>query len=85
MRTVALSAGHEEKSQQPASSIPAASISAPAFFGAKEVERVEITDGGLVAWLHCVSAFLLFFNAWGVINSFGMTMLVAKPSLFSTI
>ena len=27
--------------------------------------------GAYIAWLHCLSAFLLFFNGWGIINSFG--------------
>ena len=30
-----------------------------------------IPDGGLVAWLQVLAAFINFFNTWGVINAFG--------------
>ena len=36
-----------------------------------DTDPVRIKDGGLVAWLHCFSAFLLFFTGWGIVNSFG--------------
>ncbi|KAI5867886.1 MFS general substrate transporter [Durotheca rogersii] len=29
-------------------------------------------DGGLVAWLHVVGGFMLFFNTWGILNAFGV-------------
>ena len=29
-------------------------------------------DGGLLAWLHALSAFLLWFNTWGILNAFGV-------------
>ncbi|KOS22615.1 Riboflavin transporter MCH5 [Escovopsis weberi] len=28
-------------------------------------------DGGLMAWLQVLGAFFLFFNSWGIVNSFG--------------
>ena len=28
-------------------------------------------DGGFTAWVQCAGAFILFFNCWGVVNSFG--------------
>ena len=28
-------------------------------------------DGGFDAWLQCASSFFMFFNCWGVVNSFG--------------
>ena len=31
----------------------------------------DIPDGGFVAWLQCMGSFLLFFNGFGIINSFG--------------
>ncbi|KAF2660427.1 MFS general substrate transporter [Lophiostoma macrostomum CBS 122681] len=31
----------------------------------------SIPDGGLWAWLQVVGAFFLFFNSWGIINTFG--------------
>lgn len=30
-----------------------------------------IPDGGLTAWLQCVGSFSLFFNSWGIVNTFG--------------
>lgn len=32
----------------------------------------DIPDGGLVAWLQVVGSFMVFFNAWGFANSFGV-------------
>ncbi|KAL4748264.1 hypothetical protein BDW72DRAFT_180887 [Aspergillus terricola var. indicus] len=29
-------------------------------------------NGGLVAWLHVVAGFMLFFNTWGMLNTFGV-------------
>lgn len=29
-------------------------------------------DGGLVAWLHVLGGFFLFFNSWGLFNTFGV-------------
>lgn len=29
-------------------------------------------DGGLLAWLHVLSCFLLWFNTWGILNAFGV-------------
>lgn len=29
-------------------------------------------NGGLVAWLHVVGGFCLFFNSWGILNTFGI-------------
>ena len=31
----------------------------------------EIPDGGVVAWVQCAGSFFLFFNCWGVVNTFG--------------
>lgn len=28
-------------------------------------------DGGLVAWLQVVASFMLFFNSWGLVNTYG--------------
>lgn len=32
----------------------------------------SIPDGGLVAWLQVLASFLVFFNTWGIANSFGV-------------
>lgn len=41
-----------------------------------ETERTRnasgIPDGGLVAWTQCAGSFFLFFNGFGIINTFGM-------------
>lgn len=29
-------------------------------------------NGGLLAWLHVLGAFALFFNTWGILNAFGV-------------
>lgn len=57
---------------------------APVVFTPVDVELAEkqqdnerpdaisaIPDGGLTAWLQCVSSFSLFFNTWGIVNTFG--------------
>jgi len=31
-----------------------------------------IPDGGLQAWLHVLAGFMLFFNTWGLLNTFGV-------------
>lgn len=31
----------------------------------------EHTDGGLIAWLQVVASFMLFFNSWGLVNTYG--------------
>ncbi|KAF2790647.1 MFS general substrate transporter [Melanomma pulvis-pyrius CBS 109.77] len=38
----------------------------------RDVNHVaSIPNGGLVAWLQVLGAFVLFFNSWGIINTFG--------------
>lgn len=32
----------------------------------------SIPDGGLLAWLQVLGTFLMFFNTWGIVNSFGV-------------
>lgn len=29
-------------------------------------------NGSVIAWVQCAGAFFLFFNCWGVVNTFGM-------------
>jgi len=31
----------------------------------------DIPNGGFVAWLQCANAFFLFFNSWGIVNTYG--------------
>ena len=31
----------------------------------------SVPDGGFLAWLQCAGSFLLFFNSWGIVNTFG--------------
>lgn len=30
-----------------------------------------LSDGGLQGWLQCLGAFFMFFNSWGIVNTFG--------------
>lgn len=53
------------------SSVPLSFTSSSPICLAKKVETARKLDGGLSAWLHCFAAFLLFFNGWGFMNSFG--------------
>jgi hypothetical protein len=34
-------------------------------------ERPEPSDGGFWAWIQCVTGFCVFFNTFGLLNSFG--------------
>ncbi|KAF2230512.1 MFS general substrate transporter [Viridothelium virens] len=45
-----------------------AKANAPAM---EEARGPAMKDGGLFAWLQCAGAFLMFFNSWGLVNSFG--------------
>lgn len=38
---------------------------------AQSVEKNDIPDGGLTAWIQCAGCFVLFFNSWGIVNAFG--------------
>ncbi|KAI0314322.1 MFS general substrate transporter [Amylostereum chailletii] len=44
----------------------------------------DIPDGGLVAWLQVVGAFILFFNSWGIINTFGAFQTYYDATLLNT-
>lgn len=39
--------------------------------GESKRPEIVIPDGGLTAWLQCASSFCLFFNCWGIVNTFG--------------
>ncbi|KAL2841045.1 MFS general substrate transporter [Aspergillus pseudoustus] len=41
-------------------------------------------DGGLRAWLQVAGAFFLFFNSWGVINSFGVYQTYYETTLLAS-
>ncbi|CEJ94781.1 hypothetical protein VHEMI10293 [[Torrubiella] hemipterigena] len=32
----------------------------------------DIPNGGTMAWLHVLGAFMLYFNTWGILNTFGV-------------
>ena len=34
----------------------------------------SLPDGGFTAWLQCAGSFFMFFNCWGVVNSFGESL-----------
>ncbi|KAH7138956.1 major facilitator superfamily domain-containing protein [Dendryphion nanum] len=49
------------------------------------VNNVEsIPDGGVTAWLQVLGAFFLFFNSWGVVNSFGSYQAYYETNLLTT-
>ena len=35
---------------------------------------------GIVAWLQCAAGFCIFFNTWGLLNSFGMIDILSLRS-----
>jgi len=37
----------------------------------------SVPNGGTVAWLQVVASFFLFFNSWGIVNTFGMCLVRA--------
>lgn len=48
------------------------------------VNSSSIPDGGLIAWTQCAGSFFLFFNGFGMINTFGMFGKVTHPWLRPT-
>ncbi|KAF2869474.1 major facilitator superfamily domain-containing protein [Massariosphaeria phaeospora] len=42
-------------------------------------------DGGAVAWLQCAGAFCLFFNSWGLVNTFGIFQAYYETSMLSNV
>jgi len=52
---------------------------------AKSVRDVSsIPNGGLVAWLQVAGSFVLFFNTWGVINTFGSYQAYYRSNLLTS-
>ncbi|KAK3203221.1 hypothetical protein GRF29_112g563471 [Pseudopithomyces chartarum] len=43
-----------------------------------------IPNGGLTAWLQVLGAFFLFFNSWGIINTFGSYQAYYETNLLTT-
>ncbi|KAK5328554.1 hypothetical protein LTR93_002339 [Exophiala xenobiotica] len=39
---------------------------------AEQTEQPHVPDGGFIAWLQVAGSWLLFFNSWGIINTFGV-------------
>ncbi|EPQ28647.1 uncharacterized protein PFL1_03950 [Pseudozyma flocculosa PF-1] len=57
----------EDAVKDESSTISTAAPAAPAAPPA----QLEIPDGGLAAWLQVVASFFLFFNSWGLVNTYG--------------
>jgi hypothetical protein len=34
----------------------------------------SVPNGGTIAWLQVLASFFLFFNSWGIVNTFGMLL-----------
>ncbi|KAF2843427.1 MFS general substrate transporter [Patellaria atrata CBS 101060] len=43
----------------------------------------SIPNGGLRAWLQVVGAFVLFFNTWGVVNTFGVYQTIYEREIIT--
>ncbi|KAF2761059.1 putative monocarboxylate permease [Pseudovirgaria hyperparasitica] len=43
-----------------------------------------VPDGGLRAWLQVLGGFFLFFNSWGIVNTFGVFQTYYETELLST-
>ncbi|KAM3084419.1 hypothetical protein ACMFMG_001476 [Clarireedia jacksonii] len=43
-----------------------------------------IPDGGIVAWLQVLGSFFLFFNSWGIVNTYGVFQTYYESDLLST-
>lgn len=44
----------------------------------------SIPNGGLKAWLQVLGAFFLFFNSWGIINTFGVYQTYYESGILSS-
>ncbi|KAF2500643.1 MFS general substrate transporter [Lophium mytilinum] len=68
-------AGPEGKDGEDVAEEPAADLEAGAGNKATKVHSVthvdSIPNGGFQAWLQVAGAFFLFFNSWGILNTFG--------------
>ncbi|KAJ5084554.1 hypothetical protein NUU61_009133 [Penicillium alfredii] len=67
---------------------PSASLALESEKSRKENETSLATvppppNGGIVAWLQVLGAFLIFFNCWGVINTFGVFQSYYESTLLS--
>jgi hypothetical protein len=40
----------------------------------------SVPNGGTKAWLQVLASFFLFFNSWGIVNTFGMFVLCLEDS-----
>lgn len=43
----------------------------------------SIPNGGLVSWLQVLGAFFLFFNSWGIVNTFGVYQTYYESNLLA--
>ena len=44
----------------------------------------SIPDGGFTAWLQVLGAFFMYFNTWGVVNSFGVYQTYYENNLLAS-
>ncbi|EAW12156.1 putative MFS monocarboxylate transporter [Aspergillus clavatus NRRL 1] len=76
--------------KQSATSSPPSTLPVEESDGEKGVAPVQETpspppppNGGMVAWLQVVGAFFLFFNSWGVVNTFGVYQTYYETTLLA--
>lgn len=58
--------------------------SSPPSQAAPTASSSDIPDGGITAWLQVIGAFFLFFNSWGIVNTFGAFQTYYDSALSST-
>ncbi|KAM0519034.1 hypothetical protein ACHAPE_004027 [Trichoderma viride] len=66
-----MTASMQDKAEQ-RQTAPDASFGIPMDEGAKDYDVQLEFDTGLKAWLQVLGAFFLWFNSWGIINTFGV-------------
>ncbi|KAL8831107.1 MAG: hypothetical protein Q9191_001056 [Dirinaria sp. TL-2023a] len=71
----------EESAVQSGTSIASSTSS----YHLKQTDTFDVPDGGVLAWFHCFSAFLLFFSGWGIINSYGVYQTFYEQKVLSHI
>ncbi|KAI1198309.1 MFS general substrate transporter [Nemania serpens] len=69
-----LTSASDEKPVSPQQNDVASNVQSPSASGLNPPvqQRPPLPNGGVQAWLQVLGAFLLFFNSWGLLNTFGV-------------
>ncbi|KAL8297749.1 hypothetical protein RB597_007229 [Gaeumannomyces tritici] len=79
---VSISGTDNPATEKPGAGLPP--VSEAATEGAATPELDDIPNGGLKAWLQVVGAFFIFFNSWGIVNTFGVFQTYYESNLLRT-